>query len=289
MTRVPAFPPPSSWRPLVELALAEDLGPGDLTSALLVPEGAEGRARIEARQPLVVCGLPVAREVFRRVDERLRFEPVQRDGRAAAAREPLAFVAGPLRSLLAGERCALNFLGRLCGVATWTRRYVEAVAGTPTQIVDTRKTLPGWRSLDKYAVAVGGGRNHRFGLYDGILIKDNHVALAGGVAAAVKTALADAPAGIRVQVEVESLEQAEAACAAGADFLLLDNLDPGETRRIVERLRGRALLESSGGVDLANVRDYAEAGVQRISIGALTHSAPAADLSLEIEPGGVEV
>ncbi len=176
---------------------------------------------------------------------------------------------------------------RLCGIATFTRRFVEAVEGTGAAIVDTRKTLPGWRDLDKYATAVGGAVNHRVGLFDGILLKDNHIAVAGGVTLAVKAALANAPAGLRVQVEVESLEAAQAAVDAGCDFLLLDNQTPDEARAIVAALDGRATLEISGGVGLDNVRAMAETGVQRISIGALTHSAPAADVALEITPDGV--
>jgi nicotinate-nucleotide pyrophosphorylase (carboxylating) len=211
------------------------------------------------------------------------FEPAAADGDSLAADSVLARVRGPLRGLLAGERTALNFLMRLCGIATQTRRYVEAVAGTGAVIVDTRKTLPGWRALDKYATAVGGARNHRAGLFDGILLKDNHVAFAGGVAPAVKAALAGAPAGLRVQVEVESEADAVAAVEAGADFLLLDNCSVEVLRQIAQRLRGAALLEASGGVHLGNVRAVAETGVQRISIGALTHSAPAADVALELE------
>jgi nicotinate-nucleotide pyrophosphorylase (carboxylating) len=179
----------------------------------------------------------------------------------------------------------LNFLTRLCGVATLTRRFVDTVEGTGARIVDTRKTLPGWRALDKFATAVGGAVNHRLGLFDGILLKDNHIALAGGLELAVKAAVAAAPDNLRIQVEVESEEDALAAVEAGIDFLLLDNRTPDEIRRIVERLRGRALLEASGGVTLENVRAIAETGVQRISIGALTHSAPGADVAMEIELG----
>jgi len=279
------LPPPRAWRPLVERALDEDVGPGDLTSRLVVPADALAEAVIEARQDLVVCGVDVARAVFSELDPALRFEAVAADGDSLAADSTLARVRGPLRGLLAGERTALNFLMRLCGIATQTRRYVEAVAGTGAVIVDTRKTLPGWRALDKYATAVGGARNHRVGLYDGILLKDNHVAFAGGVVPAVKAALAGAPAGLRVQVEVESEADAVAAVEAGADFLLLDNCSVEVLRRIAQRLRGRALLEASGGVHLGNVRAVAETGVQRISIGALTHSAPAADVALELARG----
>jgi nicotinate-nucleotide pyrophosphorylase (carboxylating) len=280
------LPPPRTWRALVERALDEDLGPGDVTSALVVPPDAEAPGVIEARQDLVVCGIEVARAVFAAIEPRLAFETAVADGEAVAAGTVLARVRGPLRALLAGERTALNFLQRMSGVATATRRYVEAVAGTGAEIVDTRKTVPGWRALDKYATAVGGARNHRVGLYDGILLKDNHVAFAGGVVPAVKGALAAAPAGLRVQVEVESEEDAQAAVDAGADFLLLDNCGVDVLRRIASRLRGVAVLEASGGVTLGNVRTVAETGVHRISIGALTHSAPAVDIALELEQGG---
>jgi nicotinate-nucleotide pyrophosphorylase (carboxylating) len=279
------LPPPRLWRALVERALDEDLGPGDVTSALVVPRDAEAPGVIEARQNLVLCGVPVARAVFEAIEPRLAFEPAAEDGDPLAPGAVIARVSGPLRALLAGERTALNFLMRMCGIATATRRYVDAVAGTGAEIVDTRKTLPGWRALDKYATAVGGARNHRVGLYDGILLKDNHVAFAGGVVPAVKAALAAAPAGLRVQVEVESEEDAQAAVDAGADFLLLDNCSLDVLARIASRLRGVALLEASGGVHLQNVRAVAETGVQRISIGALTHSAPAADVALELAVG----
>jgi nicotinate-nucleotide pyrophosphorylase (carboxylating) len=281
----PRLPPISTWQPLVDLAVAEDLGPGDATTPLVIDSGRCGRARIEAREALVVCGLDVAARVFRCFDPGLDLERLLPDGALAAPGHVLARVGGPLHGLLAAERTALNFLMRLCGVATLTRRFADAVAGTGARVVDTRKTLPGWRTLDKYATAIGGAENHRLGLYDGILLKDNHVALAGGVGLAVKAALAAAPAGLRVQVEVESEEDAVAAVEAGADFLLLDNRSVDEVRRIARRLAGRALLEASGGVRLENVRELAEAGVQRISIGALTHSAPAVDLALEVLPG----
>lgn len=276
------LPAARTWHALVERALAEDVGPGDLTTPLVASPDRCGEGVIEARQALVVCGLDVARTVFAGVDPRLRFEPRARDGNRVEAGAELARVQGPLRGLLAAERTALNFLMRMCGVASATRRYVDAVAGTGAVIVDTRKTLPGWRTLDKYAARVGGARNHRFGLYDGILLKDNHIALAGGVEPAVKAALAAAPAGLRVQVEVESVEDATAAVEAGADFLLLDNCPPERLRAIAARVGGRALLEASGGITLDNVRAVAETGVRRISIGALTHSAPAADVALEL-------
>jgi nicotinate-nucleotide pyrophosphorylase (carboxylating) len=278
----PPLPPRASWLPLLERALAEDVGTGDATSAAVLAPDASCEAVIEARVPLVVCGLPVAQAAFEAVDAALVCEGARAECGAAPAGAELLRIAGPARSLLAAERTALNFLARLCGIATHTRRFVEAVAGTGVEILDTRKTLPGWRVLDKYAVAVGGGRNHRFGLYDAILIKDNHVAAAGGVAAAVKAARASAPGHLAIQVEVESEAQAAEAIEAGARLLLLDNRSPAELRRLAARFRAHALLEASGGVTLANVREVAETGVQRISIGALTHSAPAADVALEV-------
>ena len=285
----PVEPPPERlWSALLRLALEEDLGPGDVTTPLVVEPDRRGAAVIEAREPLVACGLTMAEAVFRSLDPALRFERLAVDGQDVPAGAPLARVYGRLVPLLAGERTALNFLMRLCGVATTTRRFVRAVAGTGAEIVDTRKTLPGWRVLDKYATAVGGATNHRVGLFDGVLLKDNHVALAGGVALAVKTARAAAPPGLRLQVEVESADDAVAAVEAGADFLLLDNRTPAQVREIASRLAGRALLEVSGGIDLTNVREMAETGVARISIGALTHSARACDVALEIAPDDAE-
>jgi nicotinate-nucleotide pyrophosphorylase (carboxylating) len=280
------LPPRHAWAPLVEWALAEDLRSGDATTRSVVPPDAAGRARIEARQPLTVCGLDVAREVFARVDPALRFEALVADGTRAAAGDVLARLDGSLHAILAGERTALNFLQRMSGVATLTARFVDAAAGTGARICDTRKTLPGWRALDKYAVAVGGGTNHRFALDDALLVKDNHVAAAGGVKAAVVAARTHAPAHLFLQVEVQSLEEAREALAAGADGLLLDNRTPAELRAIAQELAERIELEASGGVTLANARAVAETGVHRVSIGALTHSAPAADVALEVEPAG---
>jgi nicotinate-nucleotide pyrophosphorylase (carboxylating) len=283
MSAAPTPPALRSWQTLVELALTEDIGPGDITSDLTISRETHGRARIEARQPLTACGLFVASEVFRRVDPDLHISAAYREGASAAAGDVLLRIEGSLHSVLVAERTALNFLGRLCGIATTTRAHVAAVSGTACQIVDTRKTLPGWRVLDKFAVAVGGGTNHRFGLYDGVLLKDNHIAAAGGLDAAVKAARSSAPAGLRVQVEVESAAQAEAACQAGADFLLLDNQAPEQVAEIVELIGDRALLEASGGIHLGNLRAYAETGVRRVSLGALTHSAPCCDVALEID------
>jgi nicotinate-nucleotide pyrophosphorylase (carboxylating) len=288
MSFPPAVPPEWTWLPLVELAVREDIGPGDATTPLIVEVGRSGSAIIEAREPLVVCGLEVAAAVFRAVDPRVELRPTRRDCERAGPGDVLATSAGGLRGILAAERTALNFLMRMCGVATWTRRFVDAVAHTSVRIVDTRKTLPGWRSLDKYATSVGGAVNHRAGLYDGILLKDNHVAIAGGVGLAVKMARSAAPANLRVAVEVESEAQAIEAVEAGAGYLLLDNRTLPEMRSIAARLADRVQLEVSGGVHLENVREIAETGVHRISIGALTHSAPAADVALEIEDRGTK-
>jgi nicotinate-nucleotide pyrophosphorylase (carboxylating) len=276
------MPPAETWLPLVELALSEDIGPGDATTRLVIAPGREGGAVLEARETLVVCGLEVAAGVFEQIDPEVTFQPLANDGDLAQPQDVLAEVHGDLGALMAGERTALNFMMRMSGVATLTRRFVDAIAGTGARIVDTRKTLPGWRTLDKYAVAVGGATNHRVGLYDGILLKDNHLAAAGGLEPAIKAALAAAPDNLRIQVEVESEADAVAAVDAGVDFLLLDNRSPDELERIVARLGGRALLEASGGITLDNVRAVAESGVQRISIGSLTHSAAGADVAMEM-------
>ncbi len=287
MQRV-SIPPARSWWPLVEMAIEEDVGPGDATTPLVVEASRQGDAVVESRQALVVCGLEIAAAVFGCLDPAADFEPTVSDGDRLQPGQPMAHVTGNLRAILAAERTALNFLGRLCGIATQTQRYVDAVAGLRARIVDTRKTLPGWRALDKYATAVGGAVNHRVGLFDGVLLKDNHIALAGGVEAAVKAAIAEAPANLRIQIEVESEADAIKAVEAGANFLLLDNRTPEEIESIVARVGDRATLEASGGITLDNVRRYAETGVHRISIGALTHSAPGADVALEIPQRGGE-
>ena len=279
------FPPESAWRPLLVLALAEDIGPGDVTSGTVLSRDARGQARIESRQTMVVCGLPLVEEVFRSIDPGLDLQLQTEDGKTVPAGTPLLRISGSVLSVLAGERLALNFLGRMAGVATHTRAYVDAVSGSGVEIIDTRKTIPGWRLLDKYAVLAGGGSNHRIGLFDGILLKDNHIAAAGGVAQAVRLARQNAPANLRVQCEVESLDQAREAVDAGVDFLLLDNRSPAEIREIADAMPEGLLLEASGGISLDNVRAYAEAGVHRISVGALTHSAKVADVSLEMEAG----
>jgi nicotinate-nucleotide pyrophosphorylase (carboxylating) len=268
---------------LIERALAEDLGAGDLTTRAVVPEGAQARARIEQRAPGVVAGLDVARSVFERVDGSLRFEALAPEGEW---REPgvLAEISGAGASILAGERVALNFLGRLSGVATLTACYVQAVEGTGARILDTRKTTPGLRELEKAAVRAGGGVSHRSGLYDAILVKENHAALAGGVGEATRRALAAAPDGVMVEVECATLDEVEAALAAGVPRILLDNMSAPDLRRAVELAAGHAELEASGGITLDTVRAVAETGVDYISVGALTHSAPALDVSLLLDP-----
>lgn len=277
---------PEELRALVRRALEEDLGAGDLTSRLIVPETARARGTFFSKQPLVVAGLPVAAEVFLALENSIAWETRIKEGAEVAAKTPLAVAAGPARALLAGERVALNFLQHLSGIATLTRKLKLALEGLPTELLDTRKTIPGLRALEKYAVRAGGGRNHRLGLDGGILIKNNHLRLAGGVRAAVEKAGSGRPASVPVEVEVEvgSLEELAEAIAAGADWVLLDNMTPEKVRTCVKRARGRARLEVSGGVTAGNIRAYAETGVDAISVGALTHSAPAADIHFLIEP-----
>jgi nicotinate-nucleotide pyrophosphorylase (carboxylating) len=276
---------------LIERAVAEDLGDGDLTTRAVVPEGTRARAMIRQKEPGVVAGLDPARHVFERVDPELQFVshcPVGKWREEGAVAE----ITGSAASILAAERVALNFLGRLSGVATLTARYVRAVQGTGAHILDTRKTTPGLRELEKEAVRTGGGVSHRSGLYDGILVKENHAALAGGVREAGQRALEAAPelaraAGrdsIPVEVECATLAEVEGALAAGVPRILLDNMSLDELRRAVELAKGRAELEASGGITLDTIRAVAETGVDYISVGALTHSAPALDVSLLIEP-----
>ena len=269
---------------LIDRALAEDVGEGDITTTAVVEPGARARARIEQKAEGVPAGLRVAEKVFERVDPDVRWHAHADEGEW---REPglLAELAGSAASILAAERVALNFLGRLSGIATLTARYVEAVEGTGVRILDTRKTTPGLRALEKEAVRAGGGTSHRSGLYDAILIKENHSALAGGVGEASERALANAPAGVVVEVECATLDEVGAAVDAGVPRILLDNMDPAELRRAVELVAGRAELEASGGITLDTIRGVAETGVDFISVGALTHSAPALDFSLLLDPG----
>lgn len=273
---------------LIACGLREDVGRGDVTSLATIPPDRTGQGRLVAREACVIAGLPLVARIYDALAGSgvVAVRTLVREGTAVKAGRTLAKIDGPLGAVLAGERLALNFLQQLCGTATVTRRFVEAVAGTGAQILDTRKTVPGLRLLQKYAVRMGGGRNHRFGLDDGVLIKDNHVAACGSVAAAVERARIAAPHGLRIEVECDRLDQVGEALEAGADVILLDNMTPAQVGRAVESAGGRALLEVSGGLQLTNVRKYAERGATLLSVGALTHSAPAVDLALDVKRGG---
>jgi nicotinate-nucleotide pyrophosphorylase (carboxylating) len=268
---------------IIELALAEDIHTGDITTESVVTSSCKGRARIIAKEPMVVAGLHVARQVFLTVDPSLKFTPLAQEGEQVAVGALMAEVEGAAASLLTGERVALNFLQRLCGIATVTSHYVEAVKGTGARIVDTRKTTPGLRMLEKYAVRVGGGTNHRSGLYDGVLIKENHIAAAGGITEAVRRARQRIPHTIKVEVETETLDEVREAVSVGADIIMLDNMGISAMAEAVALIGGRALVEASGGMRLEQVRSVAETGVDIISVGALTHSARAMDISLLME------
>jgi len=267
---------------LIEIAIDEDLGTGDITSESVLDDDSKARAVIQAREPLVCCGLDVARAVFERIDAGIAFSSLKAEGADSAGGDTLAEVEGSMKALLAAERTALNFLQRMCGVATLSRRFALLAAGRAV-ILDSRKTVPGWRWLDKMAVRTGGCSNHRMGLWDGVLIKDNHVAACGGIAKAVEKASRNAPPGIDIEVEVEDLDGLEEALASGADIVLLDNFKPEEISKAVEVCRGRARLEISGGIRLDNIEAYLDAArVDYISVGELTHSARAADITMEI-------
>jgi nicotinate-nucleotide pyrophosphorylase (carboxylating) len=272
----------------IGLFLREDLGRGDVTTQATVMRNARARGRFMAKEKMVVAGLEAAEEVFNLLDQQQQIEAFVADGEEAEAGKVIARTSGFADVLLAGERVALNLLQRLSGIATLTRTYVHAIEDTGAQIIDTRKTTPGLRMLEKYAVLLGGGRNHRLGLDDGVLIKDNHIALAGGVGAAVAMARERVGHLHKIEVEVSNEAGLREAIKNGADIILLDNLNPEETKRMVDLSRSLApqvTLESSGGITLENVRAYAEAGVDLISIGALTHSARAMDISFKIQPG----
>ena len=281
MAQVPA----GVLKKAVSRALQEDVGIGDITTAAIVPEGQKGRATVITRGAIVLAGAAAFEEVFQQVGG-VEVEWQYADGDPVAAGEQIATLKGSLAAILTGERTALNFLMRLSGIATLVAQYVKAVEGTRCRIVDTRKTTPGLRALEKAAVEAGGARNHRFGLFDGVLIKDNHIAAAGSVALAVKRARAAAPHTLKIEVEIAKLHQLDEAIQAGADVVMLDNMTADDARRAVEIAAGRVLLEASGGMTLEAVRAYAAAGVDLISVGRLTHSAPAADLSLTVKKGG---
>ncbi|HWB22269.1 MAG TPA: carboxylating nicotinate-nucleotide diphosphorylase [Gaiellaceae bacterium] len=269
---------------VVAAALAEDVGTGDRTTEGTVPAEARCRAQLLLKEPGVVCGVEIARAVFQELDPAVIVEVVVQDGALVADVATLAEIEGPARAILTGERTALNLLGRLCGIATLTRQYVDLVAGTGPTILDTRKTTPGLRALEKYAVRCGGGSNHRAGLDDAILVKENHLRLAGGIGpalAALRVAV-NGSHSLTIEVEAETLDEVAEALDAGVERILLDNMTPAEIEAAIELTAGRAKLEASGGITLENVRAYAETGVDFISIGALTHSARSLDVSLEI-------
>lgn len=275
-------------REAVRRALAEDVGTGDVTTLACVPPEATARAVLRARESMVLAGLAFARLAFHELDPNLKLQSCAEDGQRLAPGDVALEISGSARAILTAERVALNFTQRLSGVATLTARFVAAVAGTNARILDTRKTTPGWRRFEKYAVTCGGGTNHRTSLYDLVLIKDNHLAALAGaspnpISAAVQRARHAWPQ-LKVEVEADTLEQAEQAADAGADFILLDNMPPDQLREAVRRVRGRAQTEASGGIRLETLRAVAETGVNFISVGAITHSAPAVDLGLDFLP-----
>ena len=271
-------------RGLIFHSLAEDVGQGDLTTRVTLPKGVKAIGTFRSKQRLVVAGLPIAQKVFEILDPSLEWEDGVEDGTEVGPGTPLASLRGAAESLLAGERVALNFLQHLSGIATFAGRLKEELAGTRAEFLDTRKTTPGLRSLQKYAVRVGGGRNHRLRLDDGILIKGNHLRLVGGIRTAIERARQQRPAGFHVEVEITSLAELDEAIDAGADGVLLDNMTPEEVRECVRRAGRRVRLEVSGGIDASNIRAYAETGVDYISVGALTHSAAAVDINFRITP-----
>jgi nicotinate-nucleotide pyrophosphorylase (carboxylating) len=271
-----------SLDPLIELAFQEDIGIGDVTTEATVPPIQKGIGTLLAKSEGVVAGLPVAERVFAKLDETLIFRALVNDGDAVIAGTPIVEVQGSAKTILIGERTALNFLQRLSGIATLTAQFVAAVADYDTKIVDTRKTAAGWRTVQKYAVRVGGGQNHRFGLYDGVLIKDNHIVAAGGISNAVQRAQQAVPHTAKIEVEVETFDQVDEALKAGADILLLDNMSPGIMKSIVHEVGDLAVTEASGGITLDKVKTVAATGVDLISVGALTHSAMPMDISLTL-------
>ncbi|NLX03192.1 MAG: carboxylating nicotinate-nucleotide diphosphorylase [Syntrophomonadaceae bacterium] len=267
---------------LIDRALQEDIGHGDITTESLIPEGMQASGVFVAKSAGILAGINVSRAVFRYLESGITFETFKTDGDTLAAGDVIARVTGKAATLLTGERVALNFLQRLSGIATKTRRMVELIKYLPAELVDTRKTTPGLRVLEKYAVAVGGARNHRFGLYDGVMIKDNHIKAVGSITGAVSAARQKIPHTIKVEVEVENLEQLEEALQARADIILLDNMDIEQMKKAVEITAGRALLEASGGINEDTLAEVAKSGVDFISSGALTHSAVSLDISFNL-------
>ena len=265
---------------IIETALIEDVGTGDVTTASTIEPGTSVRAELVAKEDFLLSGIGVAARVFQRLDARAAFEPLIQDGQTVRRGEVLAWIKGDAALLLQGERVALNLLQRMSGVATLTSQYVAEVEGTGAIVVDTRKTTPGLRILEKYSVRIGGGGNHRMALYDGVLIKDNHITAAGGISAAVDRARRNVPHTLKIEVEVRNQEEVAEAIDAGADILLLDNMDLEQLRAAVELVDGRVVTEASGGINLETIRAIAETGVDLISVGALTHSYRSVDISM---------
>jgi nicotinate-nucleotide pyrophosphorylase (carboxylating) len=268
---------------IIDTALAEDIHTGDITTLAMLPKARRMRARLVAKEPMVLAGLAVAERVFARLDPGARFDAAFADGDRLEVGDVIARIEGDAAALLQGERVSLNLLQRMCGIATQTAAYVKEIQGTQARVVDTRKTTPGLRVLEKYAVRVGGGTNHRTGLYDGVLIKENHIAAAGGILEAVSRARAYIPHTLKIEIETETLDQVALALQAGADIIMLDNMSLAEMSEAVILIGRRALVEASGGVNLGSIRAIAQTGVDIISVGALTHSVRAADISMLME------
>lgn len=268
---------------LIEMALLEDIHTGDITTRAVVPQPRSAHARLIAKEKLIVAGLSIAGRVFSKINPASEFRQLLSDGESAAKGAVLATVRGDAADLLMGERVALNLLQRMCGIATLTSRFVAAVSGTKARIVDTRKTTPGLREIEKYAVRVGGGVNHRTGLYDGVLIKENHISAAGSISEAIRRARDYIPHTLKIEIETETLTQVDEALTAGADIIMLDNMNLADMRAAVKAIAGRALVEASGGINLDTVRAVAETGVDIISVGALTHSPRAMDISMLLD------
>jgi nicotinate-nucleotide pyrophosphorylase (carboxylating) len=277
-----SFPSTPQIDRLLDLALEEDIGPGDVTTQALIPPDLQGEAHIRAKEKLVVAGLPLAARVFYKLAPEVQFAPQAQEGQEVDPAAVLGILTGPVAPILTGERVALNFLQRLSGIATFTKKMVEAVAFLPVALVDTRKTTPGWRVLEKYAVRLGGGRNHRVGLFDGVLIKNNHLTAVGSITEAVRRARKAAPHTLKIEVEVTSLAELEEALNIGADVIMLDNMSDADLAKAADLTLGRALLEASGSMTLERLPQAAASRVNFISVGRITHSAPAVDIHLRL-------
>ncbi len=272
---------------IIQLALKEDIGPGDVTTDSIIRDNnIMGCARLMAKEDLILAGLSVFKQVFLELWPDMEFESFFKDGDLVRDKEIICLIKGPVNIILKGERTALNFLQRMSGIATMTKRFVERISSANTRILDTRKTVPGWRILDKYAVRIGGGHNHRFGLFDGVLIKDNHISAAGSVGEAIKLVKVNIPHTLKIEVEVETLDELKEAINSGADAVLLDNMDMNMLRKAVEIAKDRVIIEVSGGITLEDVGEIAKTGVDFISVGAITHSVKGVDISLELQRKG---